>query len=201
MSDFDFASEYEAFGDELKGVAYEGDYDMVVQKAVPGTTKGGKQQFLLTLGFANGPYKTKNKTIIDRLIWSPESDVAAKIFSGNLKCLGATHEWIMANRPTPAQIADRITGAVFAARLRPDEWNNQAITRVNYLNPIKVKSGDNAGAATATATGAKAKAVSLDDAVADAPATEPDETGVDTATGEVKEPVNAGAGASDNPWG
>lgn len=202
-SAFDFAAEYAAFGDDLKGVAYEGDYDMVVFKATPGTTKGGKQMFTLTLRFTSGPYKTKNKEIIDRLIWSPESDTAAKIFSANLKCLGASHEWIMQNRPTPEQIAERITGAVFSARLRPDEFNNQPVTRVNYLKPINVKSGDNASAATAKAE--KPKAVTLDDVDADdaaaAAAGDPDEADVDMATGEVKEPATAGTGAAkSNPW-
>jgi hypothetical protein len=27
MSEFDFGAEYAAFGDDLKGVAYEGEYD------------------------------------------------------------------------------------------------------------------------------------------------------------------------------
>jgi hypothetical protein len=32
MSEFDFGAEYAAFGDDLKGVAYEGEYDMLVRR-------------------------------------------------------------------------------------------------------------------------------------------------------------------------
>jgi hypothetical protein len=204
MSEFDFGAEYAAFGDDLKGVSFEGEYDMVVQKAVAGTTQKGKQQFTLTLGFTSGPYKAKNKTVIDRLIWSPESDVAARIFSSSLKILGASHEWIMSARPSPAQIAERITGTVVSVRLRPDEFNGQPTTRVSYLSSVSVKDGGNAGAAKA------AKAVSLEDESAPdtvvtptAAAPADDESSVDKATGEVKEPATAGAGASsgtENPW-
>lgn len=206
MSEFDFGAEYAAFGDDLKGTSYEGEYDMVVQKAVAGTTQKGKQQFTLTLGFTGGPYKSKGKTIIDRLIWSPESDVAARIFSSSLKTLGASHEWIMANRPTPEQIAARITGAVVSVRLKPDEFNGQATTRVSYVKSVNVKSGDNAEsvATSSKAASGPAKAVSLDEATAEpaaaAPAAE-SEPDVDKTTGEVKEPATAGAGAAaENPW-
>jgi hypothetical protein len=196
---FDFAAEYAAFGDELKGVSYEGEYDMVVQKAVAGATQKGKQQFTLTLGFTSGPYKAKNKTVIDRLIWSPESDVAARIFAANLRVLGAPMEWIMTARPTPDQIAERITGAVFSARLRPDEFNGQPTTRVSYQKSINVKSGNNAPAATPGASAAKA--VTLDD---DTTGTAVTPTAAAPATSgtaeEAKEPVSAGTGAADNPW-
>jgi hypothetical protein len=45
--------------------------------------------FTVTLAFTSGPYKAKNKTVDDRLYWSPESDTAARIFAANLKVLGA----------------------------------------------------------------------------------------------------------------
>lgn len=201
-NEFDFGAEYEAFGDDLKGVTFDGEYDMVVQKAVAGTSPKGKQMFTVTLAFTAGPNKVKSRTVSDRLYWSPESDTAARIFSASLKTMGASHEWILSARPTPAQIAERMTGTIVSVRLKPDEFNGQATTRVSYLKTVSAKSGDNAAAASAPAAKAeKAKAVKLDDdepATPAAPAAE--EENVDKATGEVKEPVTAGAGASENPW-
>jgi hypothetical protein len=207
MSEFDFASEYAAFGDDLKGVSFEGEYDMIVQKVVAGTSPKGKQMFTVTLGFTGGPNKAKNRTVSDRLYWSPESDTAARIFAANLKVMGASQEWVMSARPTPEQIAERMTGTVVSVRLRPDEFNGQATTRVSYLKTVSAKSGDNAAAASGSAAKPeKVKSVKLDDAAegttvvtptAAAPAAQED---VDTATGEVKEPATAGVGASQNPW-
>lgn len=177
MSDFDFASEFAAFGDDLKGVAYEGDHVLRVKKAEAGTTAKGKQKFTLTLEFAGGP--NNGKTIPDNLVWSPESEIAAKIFAQNLRVLGAPQEWIMQAKPSPEEIAEQITGTVFEARLKADEFNGQPQTRVNYKktvtpgNPVQ-------GVKSAKA----AAAVSLDE---DAPVGAP-------------EPVGAGVGASDNPW-
>jgi hypothetical protein len=198
-SEFDFAAEYAAFGDDLKGVAFDGEYDMVVQKCVPGTSPKGKRMFTVTLAFTSGPNKAKGRTVSDRLYWSPESDTAAKIFSASLKTMGASHEWILSTRPTPEQIAERMTGTIVSVRLKPDEFNGQATTRVSYLKTVSAKSGDNAAAASAPAKAEKAKAVKLDDDEPAAPATE--EEDVDKATGQVKEPATAGAGAdSSNPW-
>lgn len=200
MSEFDFASEFEAFGDDLKGVSFEGEYDMLVQKAVAGTSPKGKQMFTVTLAFTAGPNKAKNRTVSDRLYWSPESDVAARIFAANLKVMGASQEWIMSARPTPDQIAERMTGTVVSVRLRPDEFNGQATTRVSYLKTVSAKSGDNAAAASAAAKPEKVKAVKLDDADEGTTVVTPT-AAAPAAEEEVKEPATAGAGAdSSNPW-
>jgi hypothetical protein len=191
MSEFDFASEYEAFGDDLKGVAYNGDYDMLVTKMKYGTTAKGKAMFTVTLAFTSGPYKAKGKTLDDRLYWSPENETAARIFSQALRVLGASQEWIMAERPTPEQIAERCVGNVVSVRLKEDEFNNQKTTRVTYQKTV---SSNQAAAAATGGNGAPpsaAQAVSLDD----------DDDDADTPTGE---PVTAGVGASGddaNPWG
>jgi len=189
MSEFDFGAEFAAFGDDLKGVAYEGDHTMFVKKAVAGTSPKGKRMFTLTLGFKSGPHAAKNKEIQDRLYWSPESDTAARIFAQTLRTLGASQEWIMSARPTPDQIAEQITGTVFEARLKADEFNGQPQTRVTYRSTVSSK------AATATPGGGKSasQAVSLDDEAdaASAAAGDPD-----------TEPATAGASASsNNPWG
>lgn len=195
MSEFDFASEYAAFGDDLKGVSFEGEYDMVVQKVVAGTSPKGKQMFTVTLGFTSGPNKTKNRTVQDRLYWSPESDTAARIFAANLKVMGASQEWVMATKPSPDQIAERMTGTVVQVRLKPDEFNGQATTRVSYLKTVSAKSGDNAAAAS-TAKPAKAQAVKLDDDEPAAPTAPAEEQDEDAA----KEPATVGSGESSNPW-
>jgi hypothetical protein len=203
MSDneFDFGAEFAAFGDELKGVAYEGEYQMRVQNMKPGMSPKGKAMFRVTLAFTSGPYKAKGKTVDDALYWSPESDTAARIFAANLKVLGAPQEWIMSERPSPQQIAQRCIGNVIDVRLRPDEFNGQPTTRVSYQRLVSASATSQTGKATAQAT-----AVSLDDEedAAAAAAGDPDEADVDTVTGEVKEPATVGAAGTDgteNPWG
>lgn len=181
MSEFDFAAEYAAFGEELKGVAYSGDYTMKVQKVVAGTSPKGKQMFTVTLAFTDGPLAAKGKTINDKLYWSPESDTAARIFSQNLKIMGASQDWIMANRPTPAQIAEQMTGSVIDVKLKADEFNGQPQTRVNYNKTVSAKSASGASAPSAAA----AAAVSLDDedAAPAAPAAAPAATDEAVAAG------------------
>jgi len=179
--DFDFGAEFEAFGEDLKGVAYEGEHDLVVRKAEAGVSPKGKQKFVLTLEFAGGPHH--GKTIVDSLYWSPENETAARIFAQNLKVLGAPQDWIIATRPTPEQIAAQITGTKFAAKLKADEFNGQPQTRVSYRKTLSATAVAGAPAASASA----AAAVSLDDEVAPAaPAAAP--------------AAAAPAPSSDNPW-
>jgi hypothetical protein len=192
MSEFDFGAEYAAFGDDLKGVAYEGEYEMLVQAMKPGTNQKGKAMFTVTLAFTSGPLKAKNKTLDDKLYWSPENDVAARIFAQNLRVLGAPQEWIMSDRPTPQEIADRCVGNVVAVKLSKGEFNGQPQTRVNYQKTVKVSGGPKVSASSA-----QAAAVTLED----------DEDAATTvaAADEAKEPATVGAGAASNgtgtdPW-
>jgi hypothetical protein len=195
--DFDFGAEFAAFGDDLKGTSYEGEHEMRVKKATAGRTQKGKMKIGLTLVFTSGPYAVKNKEIQDNLYWSPENDTAARIFAQNLRTLGAPQDWVMSTRPTPGQICDQITNNVVKVRLKPDTFNGQPTTRVSYLETVQAKAlGGGQGGTVATGT-APAGAVSLDDDDAD--------PGVDTTTGEVKEPVTVGAGtpapaADEDPW-
>lgn len=187
MSEFDFGAEYANFGDDLKGVAYEGDYEMLVLKMKPGTSPKGKAMFTIELAFTSGPLKTKGKTVTDKLYWSPENDTAARIFAQSLRVLGASQEWILADRPSPQDIADRCVGNIVAVKLKKDEFNGQPQTRVNYQKTVTTSGGP-------TSTGAKAKAaaVKLDDPDEDTPADE------DTA----KEPATVGASSTggEDPW-
>lgn len=194
MSEFDFGAEYAAFGDDLKGVAYEGDFEMLVKAMKPGTSPKGKAMFTVTLAFQGGPLGAKGKSIDDRLYWSPESDIAARIFSQNLRVLGASQEWIMADRPSPAQIADRCVGNVVAVRLSKGEFNGQPQTRVNYQKTVKVSGGP-----SMSTSAAQAAAVSLDEEdAAVAAAGDPDAAAAEEAA---KEPVTAGAGnGGSDPW-
>jgi hypothetical protein len=186
-NDFDFGAEFASFGDDLKGVAYEGEHQMVVKKAVAGTSGKGKRMFTITLGFTSGPYAAKNKEVVDKLYWSPENETAARIFAQNLKVLGASQEWVMQTRPTPAQIAEQITGSVVDVRLKPDEFNGQPQTRVNYLKTVSSKAATGGAAAPSAAAAA---AVSLDDPAPTAVAQQP--VAAAAAAG--------GAASSDNPW-
>ena len=79
--DFDFGAEFAAFGDDLKGASYEGEYEMKVKKATAGKTQKGKMKIALTLVFTSGPYAAKGKEVNDNLYWSPENDTAARIFA------------------------------------------------------------------------------------------------------------------------
>jgi hypothetical protein len=197
--DFDFGAEFAAFGDDLKGTSYEGEYEMRVKKATPGRTQKGKMRITVTLVFTSGPYAAKGKEIVDNHIWSPESDTAAKIFAQNLRILGAPQDWIMSTRPTPQQICDQITNNVVGVRLRPDEFNGQPTTRVSYLKSVQIKSLGSGQGGTVAGTGSATAAVSLDDATADeAPAQPVVPADVDETTGEVKEP--APVGAAEDPW-
>jgi hypothetical protein len=192
MSEFDFGAEYANFGDDLKGVAYEGDYEMLITDMKPGTSPKGKAMFTVTLAFTSGPLKAKGKTVVDKKYWSPESDVAARIFAQDLRVMGAPQEWIMADRPTPQEICDRCIGNVIEVKLTKGEFNGQPQTRVAYRKTVKVKGGP-----SVSASSAQAQAVSLDDEDEDAAT----EAAVATAD-EAKEPVTAGAGAKggSDPW-
>lgn len=184
--DFDFGAEYESFGDDLKGVAYEGDHTLLVRKATAGISPKGKQKFTLTLEFAGGPHH--GKTFLDSLYWSPENDTAARIFAQNLKTLGAPQDWIMATRPTPEQIAEQITGTKFEAKLKADEFNGNPQTRVTYRKTLSVETPVAGTAPSASA----AAAVSLDDEVPAATAA--------AAAAAPAAPAAAPAQPSDNPW-
>lgn len=181
MTDFDFGAEYAAFGDDLKGAAYEGTYTMQVKNMQPGTTGKGKAMFTVTLAFTDGPLKAKNKTVVDKLYWSPESDQSARIFAAALRIMGASQEWIMADRPSALEIAQRCIGNLVEVNLKPDEFNGQPTTRVNYRKTVS--SGGGAAPAGSKSTAA-AQAVSLDE---DEPVA-------------AEEPVGASSGSS-NPWG
>ncbi|HEX8321693.1 hypothetical protein [Longimicrobium sp.] len=196
-NDFSFADEFKSFGDELNGVAYTGDYTMKVTKAKASKTAKGKQQFVVTLAFQGGPLGAKGKTVDNRLVWSPESEVAARIFAQSLRVLGAPQDWIMSAKPTPDQIAEQMVGAVVEVNLKAGEFNGQPQTNVNYRKSVSVNPlGGGQGGAVKTTSASAAAAVSLEDETADEQ--------VDTTTGEViQEPATAGAGApgsAGNPW-
>lgn len=191
--EFDFGAEYAAFGDDLKGVAYEGEYEMLIKGCKAGTSAKGKQMFTITLAFQGGPLGAKGKTVDDRLYWSPENETAAKIFSNALRVCGASQEWIMSERPKPQQIADRITGNVVAVRLKQEEFNGQPQTRVTYQKLVKAN-----GPAGPVGKAAQAQAVSLDDVETDAAV---HGTEADATAAEAKEPATVGAGASGDSTG
>jgi hypothetical protein len=187
MSEFDFGAEFASFGDDLKGVAYEGDFEMLVKSMKAGTSPKGKAMFTVELAFTSGPLKAKGKTVTDKLYWSPENDIAARIFAQNLRVLGAPQEWIMSDRPSPQEIADRCVGNVVAVKLKKDEFNGQPQTRVNYQKTVSQSGGPKV-----TASSAQAQAVSLEDEDAATPA-----------AAATKEPATVGAGASgtgEDPW-
>lgn len=128
---FSFADEYNSFGDELTGKAYpKGSYEMRVKNMVPKVTSGQKRSFVVTLEFTKGPHR--GKTVTEQMTWSPESDVAARIFAQGLKIMGASQDWIKTNKPTPQQIANQCIGSLVEVVLTEDTWQGQDRNRVRF---------------------------------------------------------------------
>lgn len=146
MSDeFSLGDEYDAYGDDLKGRAFpKGTYEMRVASAVPKTTSTGKQAIVVNLEFTKGPYR--GKKVPEQMTWSPENEVAARIFANSLAMMGATTEWIRATKPKMEQICARITGQLVEVDLTEDEWQGQERNRVRFKKNL----GKPAGAATPT---------------------------------------------------
>lgn len=155
MSDdegFSLAQEMAAFGDELLGKAYpSGEYDMLVRKAVPAKTGGGKHCVKVTLEFIGGPLK--GKTVPDQLNWSPESDIAARIFAQAVAKMGADQPWIKANNPTMAQLAAKVQGAKVHVKLTEDDWNGMPRNKVAYLTTISLGGGGGGNGGVSVAQG------------------------------------------------
>lgn len=177
MSDddgFSLAEEMAAFGDELMGKAYPAaEYDMLVRKATAAKTGGGKHCIKVILEFIGGPLK--GKTVPDQLNWSPESDIAARIFAQGVAKMGATQEWIKQNKPSMAQMAGRIQGAKVHVKLTEDDWNGMPRNRVAYMSTISLGGGGGGNGSVAMSKG-EAEDLSEDLGVGDdePPVTVPD---------------------------
>lgn len=164
MSDYDdgfsLKQEMEAFGDDLLGKAYPtGEYDMLVRKAVPAKTAGGKHCVKATLEFIGGPMK--GKTVPDQLNWSPESDIAARIFAQSMSRMGATQEWIKATNPSMVQLAAKIQGAKVHVKLTEDTWNGMPRNKISYLSTISLGGGGGGGAGNGGVSMAQGEAEDL----------------------------------------
>jgi hypothetical protein len=145
--EFSFADEYAAAGDELLGKAYPaGTYTMLVSKMEPKVTAGNKRAFVVTLEFTEG--KHRGKKLSEQMTWSPESDVAMRIFAQGLQVMGADQAWIKTAKPTPRQICDRCVGSVIEVALTEDEWGGQERNRVRFNKRL---SGGGKGSGTTVA--------------------------------------------------
>lgn len=175
MSDdegFSLADEMAAFGDELMGKAYpEGEYDMLVKKATAAKTGGGKHCIKVVMEFTGGKYK--GKTVPDQLNWSPESDIAARIFATAVAKMGATQEWIKANKPSMAATAAKIQGSKVHVKLTQDDWNGSPRNRVAYLATIALGNGS-AGSAGVNVSKGEAEDLGSDLTDDEPPPTVPD---------------------------
>lgn len=131
MSGFNFADAYQQNSDALAGdVLPEGEYTIVVKSAKAVETTSGKAAIRMQLEVAEGPYA--GRTLPDQLTWSPESDVAMRIFSQSLAVLGASNEWIVTTQADGDMIAARVTGAKATVGVKISEWNGQDRNNVNY---------------------------------------------------------------------
>lgn len=158
MSGFDFASAYQQNSDAIQGeVLPEGEYDIEVTSAKSITTAGGKPAIRMQLMVVSGP--SAGRTVPDQLTWSPESEVAMRIFRQSLDVLGATKDWIVATGATGDQIADKVVGARATIFAKVGEFNGQARNNVNYKKGLAGGNvGGNGGGMVPPATPAYAEA-------------------------------------------
>lgn len=154
MSDFmfDLAADYEAYGDTLvPKILSNGKYNVEVKRAVPGQTNAGKPKIVVTLEVTDGP--DAGQQVTEQLTWSPESEVAARIFSGALATMGATPDWIKTTRPSFPEIAERLIGARVEITAKEDEWNGQPRNRVNFVKSLGTAPSAGGPAAQAVSLG------------------------------------------------
>lgn len=85
-----------------------------VEHASACITTGGKLAFDLAL---SGPAGESS----ERMVWSPESPINARRFAERLAVLGASTQWILAERPSPEQVAARLVGAEITIAA-DDDW-------------------------------------------------------------------------------
>lgn len=125
------ADDYETLGEELlPRIIPAGEYTAEVTKAQYVTTGGGKHAIKITLRVTEGP--EQGTVIFDQQTWSPESPVAARIFSQTLTRLGAPVEWIKTARPSWEEIAERILGSVVNITTTVRQFNGQDQANVSY---------------------------------------------------------------------
>jgi hypothetical protein len=165
---FSLAQEMAAFGDDLLGKAYPAaEYDMDVVKAVASKTAGGKHAIKLTLKFIGG--KFVGKTVFEQLNWSPESDIAAKIFAQALAKMGATQEWIKSTKPSMAQVAAKIEGAKVRVKLTEDSFNGIPRNKVSFMSTIALGGGGSANGGVTVSKDEVEDLVAEADAASDEP--------------------------------
>lgn len=131
---YDLAADYDALGDELVGRIPVGDHNATVVAARSRTSASGKGQIGLTLEIDEGP--EAGTKVDDLLTWSPESEVARRIMSSALAMMGATSDWIKENRANMADVAERVTGARVAIRVKEGEFNGMPQARVSYIRSL-----------------------------------------------------------------
>ena len=137
MNDYNLAADYAALGDDLMpGILPDGNYVGVVKRAVPGQTQNGKGKIVVTLEVIEGPQAGREAT--EQLTWSPESEVARRIFSTALAIMGAPPEWVLEAQASFTDVAERITGAVVEFNAKEDEWNGQPRNRINFRKAVSI---------------------------------------------------------------
>ncbi|MGV1079710.1 MAG: DUF669 domain-containing protein [Candidatus Nanopelagicales bacterium] len=135
MTDYDLAADYASLGEELAPpLLPNGPYNAVVKRAVPGTTAAGKGRIVVTCEILDGPYA--GREIVQQLTWSPESEVARRIFRQALAVLGASHEWVLQTSANMATVAERITGAHAQIQVSEKSFNGEPRNEVNFRKPL-----------------------------------------------------------------
>jgi hypothetical protein len=136
MGSYDYASVLSQFKDVFQGDTLpEGEYDAKVKSVTEVTTAKGKQAFKITLEIMGGPHA--GRTLLNQLTFSPESDIAVRIFGQSMATLGASPDWIMSNRATGAMIIEKITGTTVRIQNSHREFNGQPRNEVRYLRRLE----------------------------------------------------------------
>lgn len=143
---FSLADDYEALGEELSPELLEDStYTVQVVRSEAATTSAGKPCIRLGLKVLEGPRAGYIQN--DQLTWSPESPVAARIFSQSLGILGAPAKWVKEARPSMEEIAARIMDSVVVIATKIKPVNGEDRVNVNYRRAVSTAAGGPAGPA------------------------------------------------------
>lgn len=111
-----------------------GDYELEVVEAKYKKTSTGKDMWNLQSKVISGEYA--NRRIFDNIVLSPENQTALGFFFRNMAVLGFTKE-VLANNPTPDQIAAGLAGRRYRAKIGHRTYQGELQNEVTrYVAPL-----------------------------------------------------------------
>lgn len=110
----------------------DGDYPVVIEKATPAQSSGGKLMFKVEMRVESGPHA--KRIIWNQFVISPESANALSMFFGQMKTLGLGEEF-WAAEPNEDIVASALVGRRCTVALTQREWNGQIRNNVKSVKP------------------------------------------------------------------